>query len=386
MPSDDIIRLYTFTAGTDALAAEVNGELDQIIATMNAKVGRGTVETISGNKTFSGSSLFSGASTFSGNITASGDLNVSGVMNIARATDPSPLQDGDIWYNSATDILYSRINGATYDIAGYGYSLVTTNTTLTSASKKIDVDCSGGSVTITLPPLASSIGQTVVISKYDNSFNTVTIDGDGAELIGSLSSYKLFAQFESISIHAATTGWFFDGGIPTQTLLETKTASASSPLIFSTVFDSAFSAYRIDIYKAAPSVDNSELLAEVKVAGSFVTSSYHNVIDVEGTASDSGGGGKTDAAIRLVNKGATPVGIGFATAEFYTGSMTIYNPADTNGYIAIASNGAYWNTGQDPVAQRAIGRYNASGAVTQIQFRMDSGNIASGVFKLYGIR
>ncbi len=116
MPSDDIIRLYTFVSGTDALAAQVNGELDQLVATLNAKVGRGTVETISGNKTFSGTSLFSGSSTFSGAVTASNDLTVSGTFNIGRATDPGTLEDGDLWYNTATDALKTRINGATVEL------------------------------------------------------------------------------------------------------------------------------------------------------------------------------------------------------------------------------------------------------------------------------
>lgn len=62
---DDISRLYTFTSGTTIQSSQVNGEFNQVVSTMNGKMSRAGVNTVSGNNTFSGTNTFSGINTFS---------------------------------------------------------------------------------------------------------------------------------------------------------------------------------------------------------------------------------------------------------------------------------------------------------------------------------
>lgn len=72
MPSDDISRLYDFVAGTTIVADQVDAEFNQMVTTLNNKVGRATTETVSGTKTFSAGNSHTGNNTFAGNNTFSG--------------------------------------------------------------------------------------------------------------------------------------------------------------------------------------------------------------------------------------------------------------------------------------------------------------------------
>lgn len=92
MPSDDIARLYNFTPFTTANADQVDAEFDQLVATMNAKVGRATTETISGAKTFSAQSTFSGGAIFSTTaVSVTATLNVTGPSILTSLTCSSAV-------------------------------------------------------------------------------------------------------------------------------------------------------------------------------------------------------------------------------------------------------------------------------------------------------
>lgn len=139
--SDDISRLYTFSAGTTIQSSQMNGEFNQIISTTNEKAGRAVDQTISGVNTFSGNNIHSGDNSFTGINTFShasspiktdfllentSDTGVTidsvtlkdGYINIdvEGADDPASLNDGDIWYDATSNVFQGRANGATVDI------------------------------------------------------------------------------------------------------------------------------------------------------------------------------------------------------------------------------------------------------------------------------
>lgn len=133
MPADDISRLYTFTAGTTAVAAEVNGELNQVITTMNNKFGRGVDNTLTGNNTFTGDITFTGANVFSdGTAPIKTDLileNSSGVgvdvdgvtlkdgyANLAVSSAPATPVNGDFWIDTTGHTVNARVNGSTVQL------------------------------------------------------------------------------------------------------------------------------------------------------------------------------------------------------------------------------------------------------------------------------
>ena len=76
------------------------------------------------------------------------------------------------------------------------------------ANNLIQVDATGGTVTISLPASASvRDGFSVTIKKVDPSGNAVTIDPNASELIDGDATYTLSGENDSVLIAADGTGW-----------------------------------------------------------------------------------------------------------------------------------------------------------------------------------
>lgn len=68
----------------------------------------------------------------------------------------------------------------------------------------IFVDATAGNLTVYLPSTPAGITRTVI--KQDSSANTVTIDGNGANINGS-GTYVLNAQYDSITVAPTGVEW-----------------------------------------------------------------------------------------------------------------------------------------------------------------------------------
>lgn len=88
---------------------------------------------------------------------------------------------------------------------------VSGNTTLDATHFSVEVDASGGPVTITLPDStgAGVNGRIYNVKKVDNSANAVTIARSGADTIDGVTSQSLTAQWQSrtVQARAATPGY-----------------------------------------------------------------------------------------------------------------------------------------------------------------------------------
>ena len=64
----------------------------------------------------------------------------------------------------------------------------------------VEVDASGGNVTVNLPTAVGNLGGLIVVRKTDNSANTVTIDPNGAETIDypPAATFVIYSQGESV--------------------------------------------------------------------------------------------------------------------------------------------------------------------------------------------
>lgn len=89
----------------------------------------------------------------------------------------------------------------------HAYTSVSANTTLDTTHYVVDVDASGGAITITLPTAASVNGREYVIRKLDSSGNAVTIDGYSAETINGAATKVLSAQYATARIMSDGTNW-----------------------------------------------------------------------------------------------------------------------------------------------------------------------------------
>jgi len=70
------------------------------------------------------------------------------------------------------------------------------------------VDCTSGTVTVTLPAIASAdvaLGRAVRIVRVDASGNSVTVDPNGSETVRGSATFTLASQWDSVLLHPRTS-------------------------------------------------------------------------------------------------------------------------------------------------------------------------------------
>lgn len=81
------------------------------------------------------------------------------------------------------------------------------NYTLTATDWMVMGSASGGAIVLTLPAVAASTNRAYRIKKSDSSANTVTVQGNAAELIDGANTAVLTRQYESIDLVCDGTSW-----------------------------------------------------------------------------------------------------------------------------------------------------------------------------------
>ena len=85
------------------------------------------------------------------------------------------------------------------------FTIVTTNTTLTTGETAVLVNATSGNVTITLPTAASS-NYEYTIKRIDSSANTVTVATTSAQTIDGATTQVIVGQYNSMTVKADNSG------------------------------------------------------------------------------------------------------------------------------------------------------------------------------------
>jgi multisubunit Na+/H+ antiporter MnhF subunit len=139
-----------------------------------------------------------GGQTVYGGINASDNLNLSSTSNVTK---------GNVVFNSTT---YVDANGVLV-VVGFASTVATKtgNYTLTSNDATIFADATTGAITITLPAIASvHSGRVFSVKKIDSSVNTVTLKGNGAELIDGANTQVITSQWKDLTVKSGGTVWY----------------------------------------------------------------------------------------------------------------------------------------------------------------------------------
>lgn len=181
--------------------------------------------------------------------------------------------------------------------------------------------------------------------------------------------------------------------IPTgsMTLLQTQTASSSATIDFTSNIDSTYDSYVFKFINIHPSASDEKLGFNFSIDGGSnynVTKTttyfiaYHDETDSYTSLSYDPYG--IDLAQGTgVNYFA--VGIGNENDECLSGEMKLFNPSSTTfvkHFMGRANNYYQANYSMD---NYFAGYGNTTSAINGVRFQMSSGNIDSGVIKLYGI-
>ena len=197
----------------------------------------------------------------------------------------------------------------------------------------------------------------------------------------------LFANNNSLSaITTKPSG--LSGG--TMTLLSTQTASSSSTISFTSGIDSTYDEYVFKFYDIHCETNFRHLGFQANaVGGSGYNETITSTMFVANHKED-------DSASTLAYEGDgdQAQGTGFQSIihamgngndESGSGTLHLFNPSSTT-FVKhfIATTNTYTD---DDRSQNnfAAGYINTTSAIDEIQFKMSSGNIDSGVIKLYGI-
>ena len=173
-------------------------------------------------------------------------------------------------------------------------------------------------------------------------------------------------------------------------LISTQTASSSSTISFTSGIDSTYDEYVFKFYNIHPATDNTNFTFNLSADGGSnynvtKTTTFFNAYHKE-DASDAGitYDGSRDLA---QGTGFQPLshGAGSDTDQNLGGTLYLFDPSSTTfvkhfiAHINLNEFRDYCNTGF------TAGYGNTTSAVNAVQFKYASGNIDSGVIKLYGI-
>ena len=178
------------------------------------------------------------------------------------------------------------------------------------------------------------------------------------------------------------------------TLIKTLTASSSGTLSFvdgaaSVVLDDTYDSYVFKFYDIHPANNDTSFAFQTDTGSNTsynqtITSTFFNAQHSEGDANylmyrTTGDLAQGTGFQRLTE------GTGADNDQSCSGTLTIYNPSDTTFVKHFIANTHNAHHGDYAMNNFIAGYVNTTTALTRVQFKFESGAIASGTIKLYGI-
>ena len=201
-------------------------------------------------------------------------------------------------------------------------------------------------------------------------------------------------KYNNNSISAITAA----SSLPTgaMTLIKEQTASASATISFvdgtsDVVLDSTYPIYQFEFINIHPQTTEKDFSFQVDTGtntnyNQTITSTMFRALNAE--ADD-------DASLSYTTAYDQAQGTAFQVLSgdvkadsdsSVSGSLTLFNPSSST-FVKhfISTTNAMWYATYS-IQTFVAGYINTTTALTRVQFKMDSGNIDAGTFKLYGIK
>ena len=170
--------------------------------------------------------------------------------------------------------------------------------------------------------------------------------------------------------------------VPGIVLLSSASASSSATVEFISKITSAFDSYKVELVSVSPATTNTELHLQTSTDnGSSWTAGtsyiYARGINLATTAFTFSGNGST---------GDSKIALAAALSSTPSNGIKVSIDFDTSSNQFIWSGGYYLNGDADYVNIVGGNGRAVTAPINAIRFSMSSGNIASGTFRLYGVR
>ena len=184
-----------------------------------------------------------------------------------------------------------------------------------------------------------------------------------------------------------------DSGVATgaMTLISTTTASSSATVDITSGIDSTYKEYIIKCTDIHPATNDKALtfqadtgtntsynqtMTTTRFKAGHTEADNYTVLGYE-TGSDQAQG----TAFQVLTQN-----VGNGNDESLAGTLHIYNPSSTTFVKHFMATFNTYQHGNATYNDFTAGYFNTTTAITRVRFKMASGNIDAGTFKLYGIK
>jgi hypothetical protein len=173
------------------------------------------------------------------------------------------------------------------------------------------------------------------------------------------------------------------------TLLATQTASGSATLSFTSGIDSTYDSYVFKFYNIHAGTSSAHFQVNFRdgdtaydaTKTTTVFNTYHDEADNNDPVAYSA---SRDLAQSTAASDLAP-DLGVDNDQATSGELFLYNPSSTTFVKHFISRASVGHVQPAAVDFFTAGYCNVTAAIDGVQFKMDSGNIDSGVIKLYGV-
>ena len=196
-----------------------------------------------------------------------------------------------------------------------------------------------------------------------------------------------FANNNSLSAITSTPSGVGGGAL---NLISTQTASSSSTISFTSGIDSTYDEYVFKFYNIHPATDATGFTFQADTGtntnyNQTITSTHfqarHNEDGSDGNlAYNTGRDQAQGTAFQPISNT-----IGNDNDQSLSGYLQIFNPSSSVFVKHFISTTQHSQDAQYTFNPFCAGYFNTTTALTRFQFKMSSGNIDSGVIKLYGV-
>lgn len=279
-------------------------------------------------------------------------------VDIASADDTALLDDGNYNDITGTTTINGMTDGTTGEVRKFHYDGI--------AILKHDTAPSAGYSKLWLP----------------NSADYTTAANDELEFVYDGTYWRVsdYVLASGLPIVVATQTTAANGS--SMVLLDTKTASTSSTIDFTSFIDGTYDNYLIKISGMVPSSNGFDLLMRVSVASTFKSDAlyYWGLSQIHQGGANVPLGGTTDTSIKLGDS------LPNTAANGLRYDINFSNPDSTALYTTFDGSGSGFQTTNGVSGYTPAGYYLNTAAIDGIRFLMSTGDIASGIFRLYGIK
>ena len=175
------------------------------------------------------------------------------------------------------------------------------------------------------------------------------------------------------------------------TLLETQTASSSSTISFTSNIDDTYDEYVFKFYDIHPATDGAELTFQADTGtntsyNQTITSSCFETGHNEGDSGTFNSYNTSHDLAQSTSFQTLQLDVGNDNDQSCVGTLHIFQPSSSVFVKHFISTCHAYQQNDYSLTTRIAGYFNTTTALTRFQFKMSSGNIDAGTFKLYGIK